>query len=168
MDAELVADQYTIDVPEIINPFIREFSNIKEYWQHCFIFGSTKLKLDDKKIRYVFNAQTGESLRIDNIFLKPANDNFDFFSNDKGNASPTNPISTQVFDPSGIGRTVGIVYTQNGTDANERFFELCSRYTKSDYRLEKLYNRATEINDDIDKYILLDSRFKIIRTYRYI
>ncbi|MBQ9682639.1 MAG: hypothetical protein IJV35_05140 [Neisseriaceae bacterium] len=66
MDAEWPSYQYHTDIGN------------NDYWQRAFVFGSTKLKLDTDSIRYVFDAETGQALRVENIKVKPMDDNFDW------------------------------------------------------------------------------------------
>ncbi|EHM54679.1 hypothetical protein [Cardiobacterium valvarum] len=117
-NAEFIANQYYID------------TNSDDYWMRGFAFGSTKLKLDTNKIRYVFNAKTGKALRLENVYVKPQEDNFDFISND-GLAGQVNPILRQIMDPSGIGRKVEIRfdYTDDGYVKLNKGI-----YTQEDYR----------------------------------
>ena len=94
-----------------------------------FAFGSTSFKLDVENVKYVFDANTGKPLRIDNFKIKPRSDNFDFISGNSF-AMQINEILKQIMDPSGIGRKVNIKFDNN------EFFTLPSgtSYTQNDYR----------------------------------
>ena len=104
-------------------------NNSSDYWMRGFAFGSTFFELDAENIKYIFDANTGKPLRIDNLKLRPYADNFDFESNDPA-AIPINKILKQIMDPSGIGRTVNIEFDNN------KFFTLPSgtSYTQDNYR----------------------------------
>lgn len=99
-DFKLVAPQYNINI----------FSD--DYWQRAFTFGSTSLALDRDSIRYVYDAETGEALRLENVRVRPVNDNFDFDTKNT-EANAINSILRQTMDPMGIGRTVEINFTKN-------------------------------------------------------
>ena len=96
-----------------------------DYWQRAFVFGSTKFQINTDEIKYVFDAQTGKALKIQNLQVKPVNDNFDFESKD-GLAGSVNSVLKQKMDPSGIGRKVGIEYIDN------KYFDL-GTFTHKDY-----------------------------------
>ena len=76
----------------------------EDYWMRAFTFGSTKLQLDTKNIRYVFD-KNGNPLRLENVSVQPMDDDFNFVSSNK-TASGLNPLMEKMMDPSGIGRTV--------------------------------------------------------------
>lgn len=104
-------------------------NNSSDYWMRGFAFGSAFFELDAENVKYIFDANTGKPLRIDNLKLRPYADNFDFESNDPA-AIPINKILKQIMDPSGIGRTVNIEFDNN------KFFTLPSgtSYTQDNYR----------------------------------
>ena len=91
------SDQYKID------------NNSNDYWMRSFAFVSTSFKLDVENVKYVFDANTGKPLRIDNFKIKPRSDNFDFISGNSF-AMQINEILKQIMDPSGIGRKVNIEF----------------------------------------------------------
>ncbi len=93
------ASQYSID------------PSSEDYWQRALVFGSTSLKLDVDKIRYVFDAKTGKALRLEDVYVTPNHDNYDLESSN-GLAALVNPILARMTDLSGIGRKVDIQYTQ--------------------------------------------------------
>ena len=100
--------------------------NTADYWQRALVFGSTSFALDTDSIRYVFDKQTGKPLYLDNIKLKPNDDNYDLESSD-GLASMVNPILRSITDPSGIGRKVNIKYDGDFVALNG------GRYTQEEY-----------------------------------
>ncbi|MBR6027227.1 MAG: hypothetical protein IK065_06510, partial [Neisseriaceae bacterium] len=105
-----------------------------DYWKRAFAFGSTKLALDRDSILYVYDAQTGKALRLENIALKPVDDNFDFDTKDI-EANKINAILRQIMDPSGIGKTVNINFNNNG------YFKLGDGiYAQADYINDKSIN----------------------------
>ena len=117
----------------------RTNTDSEDYWQRAFTFGSSKFKLDTENIKYIFDANTGKAIRLDGVQVKPLDvyedvngndvfENFDFDSN-QGIAKEINSILKQIIDPSGIGRTVDIVFTDN------RFFKFNGgTFTQEDYR----------------------------------
>lgn len=134
-DFALVSDHYKIN-PET-----------EDHWMRSFAFGSTKFDLDKEKVRYVFDANTGEALRIDHIFAKPQVDNFDYKSND-GIARQVNPILRQITDPSGIGRQVKIEF-EHEDNQNNGFFQLGSgSFTQQDYR-NYIHTTSKPLNVDV-------------------
>ena len=115
VEFKLSASQYIIGTDE------------PDYWQRAFTFGSTGLALDRDAIRYVYDAETGQALRIENVAVRPVDDNFDFESSD-GGANSINSLLKQIMDPSGIGKTVNIHFTDN------RYFQIGDGiFTQDDY-----------------------------------
>ena len=101
----------------------------EDYWMRAFTFGSTKLQLDTKNIRYVFD-KNGNPLRLENVSVQPMDDDFNFTSSNE-TASALNPLMEKMMDPSGIGRTVKFEFINNTTSkpvANN------GTYTAQDYR----------------------------------
>ncbi|ASK27275.1 hypothetical protein BG910_05550 [Neisseria chenwenguii] len=106
------ASQYSID------------TDSADYWQRALVFGSTSLNLDindETGIRYVFDAATGEPLYLENIRVKPNEDNYDLESSD-GLAAIVNPVLSRITDPSGIGRKVNIKYEGDFVELNGGVF----------------------------------------------
>ena len=104
-------------------------SHSEDYWMRAFTFGSTKLKLDTKNIRYVFD-KNGNPLRLENVSVQPMDDDFNFTSSNE-TASALNPLMEKMMDPSGIGRTVKFEFINNTTSkpvANN------GTYTAQDYQ----------------------------------
>lgn len=109
---DLSASQYSID------------TDAADYWQRALVFGSTSLNLDindETGIRYVFDAATGEPLYLENIRVKPNEDNYDLESSD-GLAAIVNPVLSRITDPSGIGRKVNIEYEGDFVELNGGVF----------------------------------------------
>lgn len=117
--------------------------NTADYWQRALVFGSTSFALDTDSIRYVFDKQTGKPLYLDNIKLKPNDDNYDLESSD-GLASMVNPILRSITDPSGIGRKVNIKYDGDFVALNG------GRYTQEEY-WEYVKNHPDSDNPSIPK-----------------
>ena len=117
--------------------------NTADYWQRALVFGSTSFALDTDSIRYVFDKQTGKPLYLDNIKLKPNDDNHDLESSD-GLASMVNPILRSITDPSGIGRKVNIKYDGDFVALNG------GRYTQEEY-WEYVKNHPDSDNPSIPK-----------------
>ena len=120
-----------------------------DYWQRAFVFGSTKFQIDTENLRYVFDAETGKALELQNLKVQPLDDDFDFISTD-GTAGKINPILEQIMDPSGIGKTVGFEFTFD--DDSNKFLEVNSgTFTFSDY-MNYLYKFGMNSNEISDNY----------------
>ena len=108
----------------------------EDYWMRAFTFGSTKLQLDTKNIRYVFD-KNGNPLRLENVSVQPMDDDFNFVSSNK-TASGLNPLMEKMMDPSGIGRTVKFKFINDKVSKiiNEGFYPVASNgtYTAQDYQ----------------------------------
>ena len=108
----------------------------EDYWMRAFTFGSTKLQLDTKNIRYVFD-KNGNPLRLENVSVQPMDDDFNFVSSDE-TASALNPLMEKMMDPSGIGRTVKFKFINDKVSKkiNEGFYPVASNgtYTAQDYQ----------------------------------
>jgi Ca2+-binding RTX toxin-like protein len=77
-----------------------------DYSERSYVFGSSSFQINDDAMFYVGEDGTR---RIDNICVVPVNDNFDYKS-DNWLAKTTNALTQSQIDPSGIGRTVPIVF----------------------------------------------------------
>lgn len=110
-------------------------SQSEDYWMRAFTFGSTKFELNKEKIRYVFD-KNGNPLRLENVSIKPMDDDFDFVSS-TGTAEGLNPLMEKMMDPSGIGRTVKFEFIDGKTSEKSKdFYSLGSNgtYTAQDYK----------------------------------
>ncbi|MDY6120158.1 MAG: hypothetical protein SPI03_02280, partial [Campylobacter sputorum] len=84
--------------------------NSDNYAERAFVFGSTKMTFTTSDVRFLINATTFEPEFIDNLQIKPKNDNFDFEGGGT-TAKVANHYLNKITDPSGIGRTVHFNFT---------------------------------------------------------
>ena len=132
-----IADNTIKDAKQAELPLYHYTSNSQseDYWMRAFTFGSTKLQLDTKNIRYVFD-KNGNPLRLENVSVQPMDDDFNFVSS-TGSAKSLNPLMEKMMDPSGIGRTVKFKFIDGKTSKkSNEFYSIGSNgtYTAQDYK----------------------------------
>lgn len=124
---------YTLDV------------NSNNYAERAFIFGSSDMTFTTKDVKFLINAKTFKPEFIDNLQIKPAEDDFNF---EGGGviAKVANHYLNKLTDPSGIGKTVQINFTDK--DKIDHI-----KVSKDDFnKLKVKFDNSKNLTSNLDAY----------------
>ena len=124
---------YTLDV------------NSNNYAERAFVFGSSDMTFTTKDVKFLINAKTFKPEFIDNLQIKPAEDDFNF---EGGGviAKVANHYLNKLTDPSGIGKTVQINFTDK--DKIDHI-----KVSKDDFnKLKVKFDNSKNLTPNLDAY----------------
>ena len=124
---------YTLDV------------NSNNYAERAFVFGSSDMTFTTKDVKFLINAKTFKPEFIDNLQIKPAEDDFNF---EGGGviAKAANHYLNKLTDPSGIGKTVQINFTDK--DKIDHI-----KVSKDDFnKLKVKFDNSKNLTPNLDAY----------------
>ena len=124
---------YTLDV------------NSNNYAERAFVFGSSDMTFTTKDVKFLINAKTFKPEFIDNLQIKPVEDDFNF---EGGGviAKVANHYLNKLTDPSGIGKTVQINFTDK--DKIDHI-----KVSKDDFnKLKVKFDNSKNLTPNLDAY----------------
>ncbi|MCI6641287.1 MAG: hypothetical protein PUK41_07745, partial [Campylobacter hominis] len=124
---------YTLDV------------NSDNYAERAFVFGSTKMTFTTGDVRFLINATTFEPEYIDNLQIKPKEDNFDFEGGGT-TAKVANHYLNKITDPSNIGKTITLRFIE--TDKIDHIKISKDKFNK----LKEIYNKNVNTTPNLDAF----------------